>query len=62
MISNKGKSDKWLFKNRNEQRVDEIKCPLCGFCQSVKCYSRPRRCYVCEAPLEPDDVFYKVLE
>ena len=53
--------NKWIYKHSIETpsgiRLDEVKCPVCGYCETLHSYSRKLRCYVCETELYPDDSF-----
>ena len=53
--------NKWIYKHSIETpsgiRLDEVKCPVCGYCETLSSDSRKFRCYVCETELLPDDFY-----
>lgn len=53
--------NRWIYKQTittpTGSRLDEVKCPVCGYCETLPSNRRKIRCYVCDTELEPDDVF-----
>lgn len=53
--------NKWIYKHSIETPsgicLDEVKCPVCGYCETLSSDSRKFRCYVCETELLPDDFY-----
>lgn len=47
---------KWFIKKKFKtpagQTFVEVKCPRCGYCETVRVYHRHTRCYICETELE----------
>lgn len=50
---------RWILngsvKTPNGKTIDEVKCPVCGYCETIATYKRHTRCYVCGTPLEWDE-------
>lgn len=51
----------WIYKHSIKTPagalLDEVKCPVCGYCETLHSYHRKWKCYVCETELEPDAAF-----
>lgn len=53
---------RWVYKGSvrtpRGNILDEIKCPVCGYCETRARYTRRARCYICDTVLDADEQFY----
>lgn len=50
--------NRWIYKQTITTptgfSIDEVKCPVCGYCETLPSYRRKIRCYVCGTELEKE--------